>query len=148
MLVNLLRGWRAKEALNPENLVGHSFIIKGKVGRGRKSAFIISSSSTPGKEVFLSLHGHIRNIEVQWKWAKRWSHILNVVNHLSFQYNTFSLYFCFQRAEEHVLGIIILLSSLGRMWVSFHYCFIWEEAYLILLLHGFVVKQTCKWGLP
>ena len=26
--------------------------------------------------------------------------------------------------EEHVLGVINLLTSLGRMWVSFHHCFI------------------------
>jgi len=67
MLVRLIGGWWAKGVLNSESLVDHCFIIKGKAGRGRRSAFIISSSSTPGKEVFLSLHGQIRNIEVQWK---------------------------------------------------------------------------------
>ena len=64
------------------NSVGYSFIIKGKIGRrkrppsssfsSRHQASIISSSSTSGRGVFLSLHGQARTIMVQWKWAKSW----------------------------------------------------------------------------
>ena len=67
-----------------------------------------------------------------------------MVNHLRFQYVPFSLYFCFfVCTEEHVLGIINLLSLLGRMWVSFHHCFVVLVVCLMLLLHGFVAKQAC-----
>ena len=45
-----------------------------------------------------------------------------MVNFLRFQYNvTFSIYVCLVCAEEHVLGIINLLTSLGGLWVSFHH---------------------------
>ena len=42
--------------------------------------------------------------------------------------------------RERVLGIINILSSLGRMWVSLFYCL---GACLMLLPHGFVAKQAC-----
>ena len=45
-----------------------------------------------------------------------------MVNCLRFQYNvTFSIYVCLVCAEEHVLGIINLLTSPGRLWISFHH---------------------------
>lgn len=43
-----------------ENLVGHSFLIKGKIGRRRKDlcfSFIINSSSRLSREFSLSLGG-------------------------------------------------------------------------------------------
>ena len=43
--------------------------------------------------------------------------------------------------REHVLGIINLLSSLGRMWVSPLRCL---GSCLMLPLHGFVAKQACS----
>ena len=61
----------------PENLVGHSFIVKGKGGRGKRplpSSFlsrrhtsIISSCSRLGRGVFLSLHGQARTVMALWK---------------------------------------------------------------------------------
>ena len=51
--------WVEEGVLHPENLVGFSFIIKGKVARGRTLSFlsrhhtsIISSSSRLGRGVF------------------------------------------------------------------------------------------------
>ena len=93
-----------KEVPHPKNLLGHSFIIKGKGGRGRRPslsflsrphASIISFPSRLGRGVFLSLHGPTRSTN-----------------------------YCFYVSREHVLGIINLLSSPGRMWDSCHYCFI------------------------
>ena len=81
----------------PENLLGYSFIIKGKVGRGRRPSlsflnrrriFIIGSSSRLSREVLLSL---LVKLGLQM--------------------------IVFWMCREHVLGIINLLSSLGRMWV-------------------------------
>ena len=53
----------------PENLLGYSFLIKGKVGRQRTSwsflsrcdASIISSSFRLGRGAFLSLRGQARS---------------------------------------------------------------------------------------
>lgn len=45
--------------------------------------------------------------------------------------------------EEHVLGIINLLTSLGGMWVSVHHSFIILEHVFMLLLHGFADKKVC-----
>lgn len=72
-----------------------------------------------------------------------------MINHLRFQYNfIFSLYFYFEwHAEKHVLGIVNLLTSLGRTWGLIPPSF---EACLTLLLHGFVAKQFCfllEWSL-
>ena len=61
--------WVSERALCPENLLGYSFIIKGKVGRRRPSlsflsrchVSIISSSSRLGRGTFLSLHGQVRS---------------------------------------------------------------------------------------
>ena len=44
--------------------------------------------------------------------------------------------------RERILGIINLLSSLGRMWVSCTHCFIVLGACLMLLLPGFVAKHS------
>ena len=88
----------------PKNFLGYSFINSGRVGRGRRTSWsflsrhhtsIISSSSRLTRAVFLSLHGQARST--------------NLV---------------FQVCRERVLGIINLLSFLGRIWVSGHYCFI------------------------
>ena len=55
--------------------------------------------------------------------------------------------------EEHVLGVINLLNSLDKMWVSRYHCFIvwWHVSGFccMVLLLGFVVKQTCflEWSL-
>ena len=87
----------------PENLLGYSFIIKGKVGRGRRPSlsflnrrriFIIGSSSRLSREVLLSL---LVKLGLQM--------------------------IVFWMCREHVLGIINLLSSLGRIWFSCHHCF-------------------------
>ena len=65
-----------------------------------------------------------------------------MVNQVRFQYNvTFSFYFLVC-PEEHVLGINKLLSSVGRMWVSFYHCFIGLGACLMFLLHGFIAEQA------
>ena len=99
---------------HPENLVGYSFIIKGRVGRGRTPSMSfwskphvskISSSSRLGRGVFLSL------------MVKLGSQIV-------------VFYVC----REHILGIMNLLSSLGRMWVSCHHCFI---------VWGYVLCSCC-----
>ena len=56
--------------LHPENVLGHGFIIKGKVGRGRRKsssflsrhqASISSASSRLGGGVLLSSHGQDRS---------------------------------------------------------------------------------------
>ena len=60
-----------REMPHPRNLLGYSFIIKGKVGRGRRTslpflsrchASITSSSSTLDKGVFLCLHGRVHKL--------------------------------------------------------------------------------------
>ena len=90
----------------PKNFLSYDFIIKGKVGRGRRPSlsflgrhvvFIISSSSRLSGGVF-------------------WS--LGSCSQAGLQTNVF--YGC----REHVLGIINFLGSLGRMWVLYHHCFI------------------------
>ena len=77
-----------RETQCSENLVDHSFIIKGKVGRRRKTFVflsIISSSSRLSRRVFLPLGGQAGPQMI--------------------------VFYVFR---EH-LGIINLLSSLGRM---------------------------------
>ena len=89
--------------LHPENLLGYSFVIKGKVGRGRRTSLSflsrchasIISSSRLSRGVFLSL------------MVKLGPQVI-----------------VFPVCREHVLGIINLVSSLGRMWVLCHHCFI------------------------
>ena len=86
-----------------KNLLGYNFIIKGKVGRGRRTSLSflsrchasIISSSRLSRGVFLSL------------MVKLGPQVI-----------------VFPGCREHVLGIINLVSSLGRMWVSCHHCFI------------------------
>ena len=100
-------GFRSKWARGcptPKNLLGSSFIIKGEEGRrGEGETFpvflsrphaSIISSSSRLSRVFLFLPGQAGP---------------QIVFHM---------------CREHVLGIINLLSSLGRMWGSCHHCFI------------------------
>ena len=63
--MRLLSGW---VVLHHKNFLGYSFIIKGKVQKGRTLSFlsrhhasIISSSSRLNRRVFLSLHGQARS---------------------------------------------------------------------------------------
>ena len=102
----------------------------GKIGKGERQlsplflsryhACIISSSPRLGKEVFLSLYGQARTVmaemeklfQVSVQWAS-----FTLKCHLSINC-------CFDVWREHVLRIINLLSSLGRMWGSCHHCFI------------------------
>ena len=114
----LVRQECGRESAAPENLVGYSFIITGKVRRGKRPpsssflsrhyAFINSSSSRLGRGVFLSLHGQARTVKI----------ITGLCTMSTFPY-IIVFYVC----REYVLGIIDLLSSLGRMWVSCHHCF-------------------------
>ena len=111
--------------LCPENLVGYSFIIKGRVGRGkrppsssflsRRQASIMSSFSRLG---FLSLHGQARTVMTLWKL----------------------LFLCVQRAclRRHKLTELTE-QDVGLMPPLF-YCL---GACLMLRLHGFLAKQTC-----
>ena len=122
--------------LCPENLVGYSFIIKGKVcvcgwgGVGERPLYssflsrchdsIISSSSRLGSGVFISLYGQAGTVMALWK------------NNFGSQYNeelslwsvTFPEIVVFYVCKEHVLEVINLLSSLDWMWISCHHCFI------------------------
>ena len=128
MLVRVTRGRR--EGAAPCVLSGLYFYNQrtGERGRrpslsflNRRHASIISSSSRLGREVSCSC-----------------------LVQLGSQIIVF--YVC----GEHVLGTIKPLSSLGRMSVSYHHCFIfWEHVLwfhrmvlLVSKLLGFVVKQT------
>ena len=81
---------------HPENLVGYSFINKGKVGRGKRSlsssflsrchASIISSFSRLGRGVILSLHGQARTVKNYFRYLYN--------EHLSINY----CFLCVQRA--------------------------------------------------
>ena len=104
--------------------MGYSFIIKGKVGRGRRPplpflsrrrASIISSSSRLGKGVFLSLHGQ----------AKLTKHCPS----------------CVQRARPRDRS----LTELSGQGVGLmpHTVVLLSGAALVLLLPGFVAKQAC-----
>ena len=101
----------------PENLLVYHFIIKGKVGRGRRPslsflsrhhASVISSSSRLTRGVLLSLHGEVRSTDY--------------------------CFLCVQRVYPN------LLSSLGKVWVSFYHCFI---VLGLVLCFCSVVKQAC-----
>ena len=89
---------------HPENLVGYSFIIEGKVGKERRPSlsslsrrhiFIISSFSMLSRGVFLSLRGQARST------------------------NYWFIHMC----RENVLETTNVLNSLGMMWGSCHHCF-------------------------
>ena len=88
-------------------IVVYSFIIKGKVRRGRRLLClswidVVFSSSTPPPD-----------------WAQEFS--CPCVIKLGPQ-------ICFHVCREHILGIINLLSSLGKICVSCHHWFIvWEH---------------------
>ena len=133
----------------PENLVGYSFMIKKKVGRGKRPLYssfltrhhasIISSSSRLGWTVFLSLHGQARTVMALWKNYFRSQYSEG----LSLWHVTFPQIIVFSVCREHILGVINLLSSLGRMWVSCHHCFIvWGHVSCFCCM-GFVAKQAC-----
>ena len=110
-----------REMPHPRNLLGYSFIIKGKVGRGRRTslpflsrchASITSSSSRLSRGVFLSL-----------------------VVKLGPQVTVFHV------CREHVLGTVNLVSSLGR-YGSHAAIVLLFTARLLLPLHGFVTKPA------
>ena len=58
----------------------------------------------------------------------------------------FPIFLFLVSAEKHVLGIIHLLRSLGRMRISFHHCLTVLGVCLMFLSHGFIAKQTCFLG--
>ena len=149
-LWGLQTGKGDKRVLHIENLVGYSFIIKGKAGRGERplsSSFlsrcqvsIIGSPSTLGRGVFLSLCGQTRTVMALWKgyFRSQYSDGLSLWR-ITFLKVIIIFYVC----REHVLGVINLLNSLVRLWVSCHHCFIVLRVCLVLLLHGFVTKRAC-----
>ena len=108
----------------PENLVGYSFIIKGKVGRRRRRslsflsrhhACIISSSSRLSRGIFLFLHGQAKP--------------------------TNYYFLCVQRACPRNHELTELTGQDVGLMPPLFYCL---GAHLMLLLHGFVAKQACS----
>ena len=145
------------EMPHPENLVGYSFIIKEKAGRGRRMFLsflsrhhvsIINSSPRIGRKVYLfhpiwlgqDCH---RPSEKYFQVSIQWGSFI-LKSHLPIND-------CFCVCTEPILGVFNLLSSLDTMWVSCHHYFIvWGRVScfccMVLLLRkldGFVVKQTC-----
>ena len=98
----------------PENLVRYSFIIKGKVGREKKTTFILTLRHTSSfhQRVFLSLHGQAKTVMALWKnyFRSRYKRVFSLKCDLCIN----SCFFYVSR--EHVLGVMNLLSSPGRMW--------------------------------
>ena len=92
-----------REKLSPKNLHGYSFIIKGKVGMPRRTSLsflsrrVLSPAPPPS-------------------WAGKYScpYIVKLGSQIIVSYVW----------REYVLGIINLLISLGRLWVSCHHCFV------------------------
>ena len=123
---------------HPENLVGYSLIIKGKVGRGkrpfsssflsRRHACIISSSSRLGRGVFLSLHGQARTVK---KYLRS-----QYNEHLSVSY----CFLCVQRACPRDHELTELTGQDVGLIPALFYCL---GACLMFLLPGFVAKQAC-----
>ena len=113
----------------------------------RPQVSINNSSSTSGGGAFLSLGGQAKTVRVQWQRAKGWQHILKLGESSQVSGPPLFLTFLFcMGTERQVLGIVTLLSSLGRMWLlspSLFYCL---GACLMLLLCGFVAKQACLVG--
>ena len=84
---------RQREPL-PENLVRHSFIIKGKVGREKKTTFILilrypsnfhhQLLLQDGQRVFLSLHGQAKTVMALWKnyFRSRYKRVFTLKCHL------------------------------------------------------------------
>ena len=108
---------------HPENLVGYSLIIKRKVGRGRTPLMFfwskphvsnISCSSRLGRGVFLSLQGQAR-------------------------FTNYG-FLCVQRAYPRDHELTELTGQDVGLMAPLFYCF---GVRLVLLLHGFVVKQAC-----
>ena len=86
-----------------------------------------------GKEVFLSLYGQARTVNGKIISS------LSTMGIFHFEMSPFHKPLFFM-CRKHVLWIICLLSSLGRMWGSCHHCF---SLCLVLLFRGFVAKQAC-----
>ena len=110
------------EMPHPKNSLGYSFIIKGKVGSGRRTSLsflsrchgsIISSFSRLSRGVFLFLHC-----------------LTGSTNH------------CFSCVQRTCPRDDELTELTGQMWVSCHHCFMCG-ACPVFLLHGFVAKQGC-----
>ena len=121
--VECLRGLQVGKWEVPcsKNSLGYSVIIKGKVGRGGgllclSWAEVMLSSTVPPPG-----------------WAEAFS--CPYMSRLGPQIIVYPV------CREHVPGIINLLSSLGRMWVSPLCCL---GSCLMLPLHGFVAKQACS----
>ena len=95
--------WVGEVLLCPENLLGYSLIIIRKVSRGEHLCLswvdIILPSSAPPSG-----------------WAGEFSSPYMV----KLGPQIIDFYLC----REHILGIINVLSSLGRTWVSCHHSFI------------------------
>ena len=103
----------------PENLVGHIFMIKGREGRGR------------GPSLSFLIRCHVSIISFSSRLGR------GVFLPLHGQARSTDYFLCVQRACPN------LLSSLRRMWVSYHHCFFCLGECLILLLHAFVAMHTC-----
>ena len=112
----------------PENRVGHIFMIKGREGRGR------------GPSLSFSTRCHVSIISLSSRLGR------GVFLPLHGQARSTNYFLCVQRACPN------LLSSLRRVWVSYHHCFFLfggmsytPVACFCCYAHllGFVVKQTC-----
>ena len=125
-------------------LSGLQFYNQKKSEEGEKTAFFlilkwtscfIISFSSIRRGVFLSLHGQARTIMALWKNYFRSKY--NELFHSEILPFHKLLYFYVWR--EHALAIINLPSALGRVWVSWHHCFIvlahvWCFCCMVLLL--------------
>ena len=113
MLVRFTKGWLRD--ITPENLLGYSFIIKGK-GRGRRtlsssrrrSASIISSSRL-SSGIFLSLHGQARS-------------------------TNYCVCVCV------CVCVCFMCAEIINYWAHWTGC---GHATIVLFLGGFVAKQAC-----
>ena len=109
MLVRLTSQW-VSGVLCAENLLGYRHIIKGKVSRGRRTSLAFLT------RCHASIISFSSRIEQGSLLVPTWS---------SYVHRLLVFHVC----REHVLGIINLLTSMCRTWVSFHHCFIvWGHA--------------------
>ena len=119
----------------PKYLVGYIFIIKGKIDlgvkeklKGEKTTFFLilevtfsSSAPPPGWAGQFSCPYMVKP-GLSWHYGKL---IPGLIQCGSFTLKChLSINYCFYVCREHILGVISLLSSLGRMWVSCHHFFI------------------------
>ena len=105
-----------------ENLLVYSFIIKGEVGKGRRTSLSFLSRC----QVFI--------ITPSPGWAGEFSCLCG----WGWVHKLLFFYVC----RKHVLGVTNLLSSLGRM-PSLPLLFNWLGACPVILLHDFFAKQAC-----